>query len=434
LLEPIPYPPEETMHTQQTLVGAGAAVTLALVVMAGSAAAQSTPSSIQPGSMPNVIHACYVPNTGTIYRIKTEDTKQNCNSAKHIEFSWSQEGTLDHSELINLDQDDHLQYLLAEGVRESQGGFAVTGTFTGDGSPPVSGLGTRLMWFPEQAAFRVGRVEWPGGWDAANMGSYSVGMGRDPSARGEGSTAMGRFSTATGTGSTAIGNIVAAHGTGSTAMGSNNNAAGNYATAMGYSNVASGDFSTAMGSFASTNLQEGTFVYADRSAGAGGIVPVLFANAPNQFVVRAQRIWLGTNNNVTATAGRYLETSTGAFLSTGGTWTNASSRAAKENVRAVDPEEVLRKVTELEVPSWNYRSEEASVRHVGPFAQDFYRAFGLGGTDEAISTVDLGGINLLAVQALERRTTELRAENAALRSQNEELERRLARLEALPKR
>jgi trimeric autotransporter adhesin len=94
------------------------------------------------------------------------------------------------------------------------------------------------------------------------------------------------------------------------------------------------------------------------------------------------------------------------------------------------------------VPSWNYRSEEASVRHVGPIAQDFYRAFGLGGTDEAISTVDLAGINLLAVQALERRTAELRqktdrierleAEVIELHAARAELERRLARLEGAP--
>jgi trimeric autotransporter adhesin len=78
------------------------------------------------------------------------------------------------------------------------------------------------------------------------------------------------------------------------------------------------------------------------------------------------------------------------------------------------------------------------VRHVGPIAQDFYRAFGLGGTEEAISTVDLGGINMVAIQALERRTAELameldavREESAALRTYNQELERRLARLEAL---
>jgi hypothetical protein len=448
-------------------LGTGAATALLLALSAQPAAAQAN-------ELPALIHACYVPNTGTIYRIKTEDTKENCTSNRHIEFSWSQEGTLDHSELINLDQDDHLQYLLAEGVRESVGGVAVTGTFPGSGSPPVSGAGARLMWFPERAAFRVGDVQ-GAEWDLASIGSSSVAMGRSTTASGERSTAMGWNTTASSFNSTAMGVSTTASGLSSTAMGSSTTASGERATAMGHNTSASGQHSTAMGNAttasggestamgfsttasglvstamgnntiasglsstalgrrASTNNRTGSFVYGDFSTDE-----TINANANNQFVVRAQRIWLGSNNAVTATGGRFLETSTGAYLSSGGTWTNASSRAAKENFRVVDPEEVLRKVAELDVPSWNYKAEEPSVRHVGPMAQDFFRAFGLGGTDEAISTVDLGGINMVAIQALERRTAELamelnavREENGALRAHNQELERRLGRLESL---
>jgi hypothetical protein len=48
--------------------------------------------SIAASSTPAMIHACYVPNTGTIYRIKETDVKESCNSDKHVEFSWNQEG------------------------------------------------------------------------------------------------------------------------------------------------------------------------------------------------------------------------------------------------------------------------------------------------------------------------------------------------------
>jgi trimeric autotransporter adhesin len=418
-------------------LGTGVASALLFAVSAQPAAAQAN-------ELPPLIHACYVPNTGTIYRIKTEDTKENCNSNKHIEFSWSQEGTLDHSELINLDQDDHPQYLLTEGVRNSPGGFAVTGTFTESGTPPVSGPGTRLMWFPEQAAFRVGEVT-GSQWDPANIGSRSVAMGHNTMASGDFSTAMGSGTSASGFGSTAMGVSTSASGDAATARGFAAGAAGFASVAMGMHTAATGGNSTAMGRLASTNDQAGAFVYGDNSTDlfgdAGGHV---MAIAPNQFVVRAQRIWLGTDNNVTATTGRYLETSTGGFLSSGGSWVNASSRAAKENFRAVEAEEVLRKVAGLEVQSWNYRSDEPSVRHVGPVAQDFYRAFGLGGTEEAISTVDLGGVNMLAIQALESRTTELRektdrierleAELVELRAARAELERRLGDLESLLRR
>jgi chaperonin cofactor prefoldin len=43
---------------------------------------------------------------------------------------------------------------------------------------------------------------------------------------------------------------------------------------------------------------------------------------------------------------------------------------------------------------------------------------------------DFDGVNLAAVQALERRTERLQAENAELRAQNQRLEQRLQRLEA----
>jgi trimeric autotransporter adhesin len=433
------------MRPQTLRLGTGAATALLLALSAQPAAAQAN-------ELPALIHACYVPNTGSIYRIKTEDTKENCSSPKHVEFSWSQEGTLDHSELFNLDQDDHPQYLLAEGVRESLAGFAVTGTLNvGSDIPPVSGPGARLMWFPKLAAFRAGQALGTE-WDLENIGSRSVALGANVTASGGISTAMGANTTASGDLSTALGNQTTASGRTSTAMGGGTTASGGHSTAMGFNTTAagslstamgslthaSGDFSTAMGRYASTGGHSGAFVYGDASDELFGDPITIRAAAPNQFVVRAQWIWLGRNNIVTATSGRFLETSTGAFLSTGGVWTNASSRGAKENFRAVDAEEVLRKVAELEVPSWNYRSEEADVRHVGPVAQDFYRAFGLGGTDEAISTVDLGGVNMLAIQALERRTAELAREleavceeNGALRRHNHELERRLARLEAL---
>jgi trimeric autotransporter adhesin len=418
------------MHPQTLRLGTGAATALLLALSAQPAAAQAN-------ELPALIHACYVPNTGTIYRIKTEDTKDNCTSSQHIEFGWSQEGTLDHSELINLDQDDHPQYLLTEGVRESLAGFAVTGTLDEGSGPPASGAGVRLMWFPERAAFRVGEVTGTQ-WDLADIGTGSVATGRNTRASGDYSTAMGASTIASGFGSTAMGAETSASGSSATAMGFAAGSAGFASVAMGMHTAATGSNTTAMGRLASTNNQAGAFVYGDNSTDLFGSEAYVMAIAPNQFVVRAQRIWLGTNNNVTATTGRYLETSTGGYLSSGGSWVNASSRAAKENFRALDAEEVLRKVAEMEVPSWNYRSEEADVRHVGPVAQDFYRAFGLGGTDEAISTVDLGGVNMLAIQALERRTAELageleavREENGALRRHNHELERRLARLEAL---
>jgi hypothetical protein len=57
---------------------------------------------------------------------------------------------------------------------------------------------------------------------------------------------------------------------------------------------------------------------------------------------------------------------------------------------------------------WNYKSEDATVRHIGPTAQDFYAAFGLGGDDRSISTIDPSGVALAAIQELYRENKQLR--------------------------
>jgi hypothetical protein len=82
------------MQTRWLRLGTGVAGTLLLALTGQPAAAQSAPEIVQSASnpLPTVIHACYVPNTGTIYRIKETDLKQTCTSNKHIEFGWNQEG------------------------------------------------------------------------------------------------------------------------------------------------------------------------------------------------------------------------------------------------------------------------------------------------------------------------------------------------------
>jgi hypothetical protein len=84
----------------------------------------------------------------------------------------------------------------------------------------------------------------------------------------------------------------------------------------------------------------------------------------------------------------------------GGTWTNSSDRNLKENFAPVDGSSVLAKLKAMPMQTWNYRADPAAVRHLGPMAQDFYAAFGLGHDDKHISTVDEGGVALAAIQAL----------------------------------
>ncbi|MEO7313530.1 MAG: hypothetical protein ABIX01_24315 [Chitinophagaceae bacterium] len=100
--------------------------------------------------------------------------------------------------------------------------------------PPVQGAGTRMMWYAQRAAFRVGGAD-VAQWDKNNLGSYSFGSGLGTIASGYGSTATGGYAVASG--------LYA------TAMGISTNASGFVSTAMGNSTAASGDQSVAIGTF-----------------------------------------------------------------------------------------------------------------------------------------------------------------------------------------
>jgi len=80
-----------------------------------------------------------------------------------------------------------------------------------------------------------------------------------------------------------------------------------------------------------------------------------------------------------------------------------------------DGNEILRRVSELPVSLWSYEWDDPTVRHLGPMAQDFAAAFGLGDTDVRINLLDECGVALVAIQALHRRVEALEAELARLR-------------------
>ena len=49
---------------------------------------------------------------------------------------------------------------------------------------------------------------------------------------------------------------------------------------------------------------------------------------------------------------------------------------------------------------------DPEVRHIGPTAESFYKAFGLGTGGDNISTIDADGVSLVAIQALTDRLEE----------------------------
>ena len=122
-------------------------------------------------------------------------------------------------------------------------------------------------------------------------------------------------------------------------------------------------------------------------------------------------------------------------LFTGGAINPPSDRNVKKDFAPVDTQDVLRKVAALPLHTWTYTNESAGIRHLGPVAQDFHAAFGVGADDKHIATVDADGVALAAIQGLNRKMEE---REAALRedlkrrdAENAELKARLAALEKL---
>ena len=124
-------------------------------------------------------------------------------------------------------------------------------------------------------------------------------------------------------------------------------------------------------------------------------------------------------------------------------FTASSDKTKKENFQPVDGEEVLGKIRGFELSSWNFIGHDPKeFRHYGPMAQDFFAAFGHDGvgqigSETTINSGDLAGILMIAVQALEKRTAELKqkeAQIAVLESKVEELKAKQAYFETVAAR
>ena len=124
------------------------------------------------------------------------------------------------------------------------GPLTVPGTTTYN--PPASGAGSRMMWYPQKAAFRVGFVNGTQ-WDKDSIGRFSFSSGYNTKAIGAFSTSMGNGTIASALLSTSMGYVTNASGDFSTSMGYGTYASGYASTSMGYGTIAMGDYSASMG-------------------------------------------------------------------------------------------------------------------------------------------------------------------------------------------
>jgi hypothetical protein len=258
-------------------------------------------------------------------------------------------------------------------------------------------------------------------------------------AGGESNTASG-FAAAIGGGTSNT-----ASGNDATVLGgfANTAAGGSSAVLGGQSNHASGQTSVAAGFFANAN-QDGCMLFVYWHPGAGGGADCF--GTQYQFRVMGDHglsIDYGTrlaggNGSRWAVIGdtvpgKTFATWTGAYLSDGGSWVNASDRGLKTDFHPVDALQVLAKIDAMPVTQWRYKSQTDEL-HVGPVAQDFYAAFGLGADDRHIATVDEAGIALAAIQALHTLVREKDASIAAQQDEIRSLRDRIAHIETMLER
>lgn len=100
-----------------------------------------------------------------------------------------------------------------------------------------------------------------------------------------------------------------------------------------------------------------------------------------------------------------------------------SDRTLKRDIVPVDTRAILDAVVRVPVSTWSYKTDAPSIRHMGPMAQDFHGAFGLGSTDRAYDPVDAHGVTFASIQALYAIVAEQNARIERLEEDNSTLRR-----------
>ena len=315
------------------------------------------------------------------------------------------------------------------------------------GAIPTEGAGTRFMWYPGKAAIRAGSVSGTQ-WDDGNTGLYSVAFGEDVRALGDNAVAMGKSSIAANGRSIAMGEGNSATGFASIALGygaSTSNSAGNPRsgsfvfsdfsvplTYNGSSVDATTQFHAAVVNSFNVRAVGGSFFYTNTALTTG----LTFNSTTATMTLTNSKLSMAADGSTSLTSNS--SGTAGVQLSAGsGSWSTLSDRNMKTNLAAVNPREILRSVVALPISTWSYKTQDASVKHIGAMAQDFYAAFNVGEDDKHISTVDPDGVALAAIQGLDQelkdRDQKINDLQERLETQERQLTEQRRQLEALIK-
>ncbi len=225
----------------------------------------------------------------------------------------------------------------------------------GMAAPVVSNAGEGRIYFDSTAnKFKI----------SENAGAFVDLVGSGGSMSGTTTstkTELGTSATAAGSNAAAVGGSATASGSSSSAVGASSTASGVSATALGASSTASATNSVAIGN-SSQASQTGSLAIGV-SAQASGVNSVAIGNSATASATGA--IAIGSSVTVSTTNEARLGSS-GAYLSAGGVWTDASDRRLKKDI--FDLRYGLNEV--LQLRPVHYTAISDSSRHVGFIAQE----------------------------------------------------------------
>ena len=412
---------------------------------------------------------------------------------------WQQDGDSIYYNIgnVGIGTNSPAALLHTYGTGTGMGNILFEGEFkdSNPGDPPASGPGTRMMWYPDKAAFRAGRVG-STQLDKERIGDYSIATGYNTTASGKSSTAMGGESIALGNWSTATGANTYASGIISTAMGYSTHASGFNSTAMGHNTTAHSAYETVIGQF-NTNytpastlqwdandrlfvIGNGTDFNSESNAmtvlkngnvGIGPDNPVYKLDLLGElniqsedlgdkaiFVNSTEALWYGGTYfswgygadynyfarkvaiGTTTDPGTHLLVVNGtAAKPGGGSWDTWSDMRLKEIHE--DYSKGLEEIADLRPVTFSYREDNPLMlphdqEYVGLVAQDVQEVFpeAISEGEDGYLQLDLHPVNIALINAVR----ELKAENGhlidanqQLRSENIQIIKRLEKLELL---
>lgn len=224
-------------------------------------------------------------------------------------------------------------------------------------------------------------------------GAQSLANGESNEVHGQNSAGIGYGNYIFANSSVAIGaqNIIDTSAEVCFIAGLGNRARGLYSIALGNHLFATGNYSVAIGSLANTDGKEGAFVFSDASS-----INHTMATANNQMTMRfsgGYRLYSNSNSSIGVT----LAAGSNAF-------STISDSTKKENFLEFK-NNILDKIAEMKIGSWNYKEQSKDMRHYGVMAQEFYSLFGKDdygtiGCDTLINSADMDGLMMVAIKQL----------------------------------